>query len=139
MTLRLEYAKRWSVGWSDNKWRSIRVVMEYLPTLSKNRSHTRDGLLKRDVKAWRDCLAWVINFEVKGARLDIEPPITVKISGTFAGRGRKPDTQNFVDSISDSIEAGLGINDQKYRIQTEPMVSGEESEIVIEIIGGSDV
>ena len=109
------------------------VEMEYLPNLSKNRYKLPNGVIKRQVREWMEQLAWMIHALVVSQNTEFKPPVKVKIDGEFTGGGRMPDIQNFTDIISDSIEQGLGINDNQFEIETGLAKRSLDAKLIINI------
>lgn len=130
--MNLDLVKDTSIGHSEDGFQIV-IEMEYLPNLSKNRYKTRNGFIKRDVKEWREQLAWTIHGLITSQNMEFKPPIKVKIDGEFSGGGRMPDIQNFVDIIADSIEDGLGINDNQFRIETGLAKRSLDAKLIIDI------
>jgi hypothetical protein len=130
--MRFDLVQDWQVERANGEYR-LQVDMEYEPTVSKNSSHTRDGFLKSRCRNWMDQLAWVIRACINSDNVTPEPPLELTISGTYIGKGRPADTQNWVDSVADAVEEGTGINDRFYKVDTKPMEKGEEAKITVAI------
>jgi len=114
MTLRLEHILDYGVGKN-----SIQIEMAYMPEISKNASKTRDGFIKSKVRNWMNDLAWGIRMMTEANKIVWASPVLVKIDCVLnTSQTRMPDTQNFVDIISDAIEEGLGINDVNFEFLT---------------------
>lgn len=133
--MRLDYVKNASIVSVGDNAPSIMIEMEYLPECSKNRYKLRDGTIKRQVREWMDCLAFMVRALKNSANLDFKPPVTVRIDGVFKDRRSMPDCQNFVDIVSDSVEEALGINDQLFKVETGLPQVGEDVKLVITIRG----
>jgi hypothetical protein len=104
------------------------IEMAYIPNISKNRYKTRDGFIKRDVQTWMEQLAFCVGV----FRARFEAPLKVVIECSVEGTGRLPDTQNFIDVISDAVEEGTGINDKDYTIETTPAKRGD-SKVILKV------
>jgi hypothetical protein len=127
----LDNVKRYSVGDKD-----MVVCMEYKSECSKNDYKTRDGYIRRDVKKWMEQLSWVLRMLMLRHRTKFDKSIRVEINCCVDGTGRLPDTQNFIDVISDAVEHGLSVNDQQYKIVALPSMRAKYSEISIEVKAG---
>ena len=118
MTLRLENVMGCSTGSGKGQPTSIQVVMVYNPNCSKNAYKYRDGRIKQDVKDWMNDLAWMISAWSRSSNITWKPPLHILIGGTFKDKRSTPDIHNFCAVINDSIQDGLGVNDQQYQVET---------------------
>jgi len=120
-----------SMGISGGMLRSVRIEMEYLPTLSKNRYKTREGIVRSEVVRWMEQFSFMLKSLVNSEGLSFSLPLKVKIDGVFADRRSTPDLHNITIPIMDSIENALGINDRFYNVETgQPEVGGSPRIIV---------
>ena len=128
--MRLEYVKNYSIGIAGQR-NSVMVEMEYLPECSKNRYKLRNGVIKKQVRDWMECLSWIIRALVKGSDLKFSPPVKVRIDGVFKDKRSMPDLHNFGIVIMDSMEDALGIDDRLFNLETgQPEVGADVKMIV---------
>lgn len=128
--MRLEYVQSADVitagiGVSGGVLKAVKLEMDYLPTLSKNRYKTMEGIVRSDVRRWMDQFSFMLRAMVNSQDLHFSLPLKVKIDGVFENRRSTPDLHNLTIPIADSIEDALGINDRFYNIETgQPEVGG---------------
>ena len=109
------------------------VEMEYLPECSKNRYKLRNGVIKKQVRDWMECLAWIIRALVNGADLKFSPPVKVRIDGVFKDKRSMPDLHNWIIIVCDAVEDALGINDQLYETETGQPQVGDDVKIIVTV------
>jgi len=136
MTLRLEEVLSCSSGTGNDGKAALSIAMHYNPNCSKNAYKSRDGYTRADVLRWMDALAWMAAAQSKSAGIIWRPPLKLTVGGTFKDGRACPDVHNFVIVVADSIQQGLGINDQQYIIETElPVIDpSQEPQISVKVI-----
>jgi len=110
-----------------------KITYPYTPYLSKNKAYllgdTKLGHNSQTQKAMDDIA------------LLIRPPFyahkwndnRIKVTITVYRPNDRSDAQNFVDTISDAIEVGIGVNDSQFDITAIGEVDKDNPRIVIEV------
>lgn len=120
-----------SIGINGGVLKAVRLEMDYLPNLSKNRYKMPNGVVKSDVVRWMEQFSFMLRALVNSQNLSFKLPVKVKVDGVFADRNRTPDLHNLLIVICDAVEDALGINDQFYKTETgQPEVGGHPRIIV---------
>lgn len=130
--MRLEYVKNASIG-KNQTGCNIMVEMEYLPECSKNSYKLRNGVIKRQVQDWMECLSWMITALRNSGGLKFTVPVKVKIDGVFKDKRSTPDLHNLTIPICDAVEDALGINDRLYNVETGQPQVGEDVKVIVTI------
>ncbi len=115
---------------------SVVVEWKYAACLSKNRMYRngdkRQGL-NADTKAEMDAIAMFIVIPFRGYKWTEE---RIRVEITVYRPHRHVDAQNWVDSVSDAIEAGLHLDDSRFDVVPIAVDDSENPRVVIAVSQG---
>lgn len=110
---------------------SLVLNVRWESNLSANDRYDRRSRpkLRLEVAAWQEEVAWTVKTLVAHSRLDWSDDLTlvVDIEMRFPDDGMERDADNYLKSLFDGLEMGLGINDSRFipfirRVQTVPVL-----------------
>ena len=124
MTLRFENL----LALGDNGKGEISVTMRYPSSIiSVNHYKFQNRYTKPEARKWMNELEWAVGFLVRRWGLAFKPPVKVRLEGTFKDERSRPDMDNLLKVIGDSISSALQINDKHFHYETKPSKIDKEA------------